>query len=429
MSDATYMVVFRGELVDGADLEQVKERMQELFKLTQEKVEQLFTLSAVVLKKNLSHELAEKFKHQLESIGVIVDVALMEGGNVLSPVETETGVAVAKSEADTQAEAGDGDRLQVQFHGQGGEYFKIWIVNIFLTIITLGIYSAWAKVRNHRYFYSNTQIGNGSFEYTAEPMAILKGRIIAVIFLLAFNYVASTLPFGGVLYGILSIVFVVAVPWLINRSMAFRNRNTVYRNVRFGFDGNYGGALKAFVLWPIVGAITLGILMPYAVFKQKQYIVASSRYGTSRFEAQFGWREVYGVAIRAFLAMILAGVLLIVPFVGPLLALPVYLLAFAYFTANMANLVYNGSKLQSHSFESSLETIGLAMIYFTNWLMVAFTLGLAMPWAQVRLARYRAEHLALLADGSLDNFVAAEEKNVGSLGEEIGEAFDMDIGL
>lgn len=441
MSDATYMVVFRGQLVDGADLEQVKERLQELFKLTREKVEQLFALPAVVLKKNVTHELAEKFRHQLESIGVITDVRPMNEENLVTAPDGEETVAAARSgdeavaniRAEQRNKAVAADSLQVQFHGQGGEYFKIWIVNIFLTIITLGIYSAWAKVRNHRYFYSNTQIGSGSFEYTADPVAILKGRIIAVIFLLVFNYSANTMP---LLYLVLSVILLLAMPWLINRSMAFRNRNTVYRNVRFGFDGDYMGALAAFVLWPLAGAITVGILMPYAVYKQKRYIVQCSRYGTSHFEPQFGWREVYGVAIRAFLVMIAAGVLGgIAPALdalAPLMiiaAVVLYLLAFAYFTANMGNLVYNGSRLQSHGFDSRLETGGLAMLYFTNWLIVAFTLGLGMPWAKVRLARYRAEHLALLVDGSLDNFIAAEEKNVGSLGEEIGEAFDMDIGL
>ncbi|MEX1058239.1 MAG: DUF898 family protein, partial [Natronospirillum sp.] len=46
--------------------------------------------------------------------------------------------------------------IPVAFNGRGGEYFGIWIVNIALTVLTLGIYSAWAKVRNKRYFYGNT---------------------------------------------------------------------------------------------------------------------------------------------------------------------------------------------------------------------------------------------------------------------------------
>ncbi|MEN8170244.1 MAG: YjgN family protein [Pseudomonadota bacterium] len=437
MSESSYMVVFRGELIDGADLEQVKESLQTLCKLTREKVEQLFSLPAVVLKKNLSQELAKSFQQQLERIGVRTDVKAMEEAKVVSVSEATIAAAAPQSgdnvvsaiRAEQKEKTTENDNLQVQFHGKGGEYFKIWIVNILLTIVTFGIYSAWAKVRNHRYFYSNTQIGSGSFEYTADPVAILKGRIIAVIFLLVFNYAGTTLPFGGILYLILSIIFVISVPWLVNRSMAFRNRNTVYRNVRFGFDGNYMDALKAFVLWPIAGALTIGILMPYAIYKQKSYVVQGSRYGTSSFASEFGWRDVYGIAIRAFLLMLLAVVLFVVPFVGPLLGMAVYLIVFAYFTANIGNLVYNNSNLLNHGFDSTLDTKELAMIYFVNWLMLVFTFGLAMPWVKVRLAEYRAAHLVVAVDGSLDNFIAAEEKNVSSLGEEIGEAFDIDIGL
>jgi len=38
-------------------------------------------------------------------------------------------------------------RLRLRFTGTGGEYFRIWIVNLFLTVLTLGIYSAWTLLR------------------------------------------------------------------------------------------------------------------------------------------------------------------------------------------------------------------------------------------------------------------------------------------
>ncbi|MFT6387486.1 MAG: hypothetical protein ACJAUP_000857 [Cellvibrionaceae bacterium] len=41
----------------------------------------------------------------------------------------------------------------LRFEGKGFEYFKIWMVNILLTIVTLGLYYPWAKVRHLRYFY------------------------------------------------------------------------------------------------------------------------------------------------------------------------------------------------------------------------------------------------------------------------------------
>ena len=61
--------------------------------------------------------------------------------------------------------ANDTATLGLEFHGEGMEYFRIWIVNIFLSIITLGIFSAWAKVRREQYFYGNLRLGEQHFAY------------------------------------------------------------------------------------------------------------------------------------------------------------------------------------------------------------------------------------------------------------------------
>ena len=67
-----------------------------------------------------------------------------------------------------------------EFRGEGKVYFRIWVVNALLSIITLGVYSAWAKVRSNRYFYSHLYLDGTSFEYLANPVSILKGRVLAV---------------------------------------------------------------------------------------------------------------------------------------------------------------------------------------------------------------------------------------------------------
>lgn len=77
-------------------------------------------------------------------------------------------------------------KIGFEFRGDGIEYFKIWIVNILLTIVTLGIYSAWATVRNNRYFYSNLYLDNDNFRYLADPLTILKGRLIALAAFIAY---------------------------------------------------------------------------------------------------------------------------------------------------------------------------------------------------------------------------------------------------
>ena len=152
-------------------------------------------------------------------------------------------------------------RHPFEFRGTGGEYFRIWIVNLALTIVTLGIFSAWAKVRSRRYFLGNTFVAGHSFDYHASPVRILIGRLIAVGLLIAYNVGTGVSPLVAAPFGLL---FVAALPWLIVSSHKFNARNTSYRNVRFGFSGTYLGAFKAYIGWTLAAIVSLGLLMPLA---------------------------------------------------------------------------------------------------------------------------------------------------------------------
>src|SRR3984957_7341822 len=76
----------------------------------------------------------------------------------------------------------------LHFTGSGAQYFGIWIVNLLLTIVTLGIYSAWAKVRRLQYFYRHTEVAGSSFDFHGSPIRILVGRVLALVMLIAYNY-------------------------------------------------------------------------------------------------------------------------------------------------------------------------------------------------------------------------------------------------
>ena len=78
-----------------------------------------------------------------------------------------TGAAGAAAVAGRATAAGGERIIRPEFTGSAGEYFRIWIVNLFLTPITLGIYSAWAKVRKKRYFYGCTRFDGDTFDYFA----------------------------------------------------------------------------------------------------------------------------------------------------------------------------------------------------------------------------------------------------------------------
>jgi hypothetical protein len=65
--------------------------------------------------------------------------------------------------------------LRLTFTGSGAEYFRIWVVNLLLTLATLGIYSAWAKVRRLQYFDRNTQLAGATFDFHGAPRPCCAG--------------------------------------------------------------------------------------------------------------------------------------------------------------------------------------------------------------------------------------------------------------
>ncbi|MES2255106.1 MAG: YjgN family protein [Pseudomonadota bacterium] len=340
----------------------------------------------------------------------------------------------------------DAVRSTLRFEGSAGEYFKIWIVNIALTIVTLGIFSAWAKVRSKRYFYGNTYIGTHAFDYHAAPLRILLGRAIAFGFLLAYSL---TIAISPKLIGFWYLLFLAALPWLIASSLRFAARNTSYCNVRFDFKGDYWGALKAFVLWPLLTTITLFVALPYAHRARDYYNINNSSFGQTPFKATIPVGKLYKYYGLALLA-ILAALVMLVTLTGGTLNIfkpdnPLIMtarigsiifgaIAFwgapAYLGALTFNLALNNTRLgEGADFQSHLSPVRMTWIIFSNILLTAITLGLMYPWARVRRARYMASCISVMGPTDIGIFQSMPMSAGNAVGEEMASFFDIDFGL
>jgi uncharacterized membrane protein YjgN (DUF898 family) len=334
----------------------------------------------------------------------------------------------------------DEQRYPVEFTGAAGEYFRIWIVNLVLSILTLGIYSAWAKVRRRRYFYGHTRIDGDGFEYRGKPIPILKGRLIAVAAVAAFY---GTSRFAPSLIWVLALVAVCAAPWLIVRSMAFNAHSTAYRNIRMRFRGTYPQCLGLLLWTGFILVVTFGLAYPYFKARLMEFLFRNHSYGTTAFEvpdlsylgtyvraAGLGLLFGIGVALLGFMLGALLGsgskagssITTLAGYVG-------YLYVFCYIRAQIANATWNVVRIGKIRFECALRTDDLFVLYSGNILAIVATVGLATPWAVIRASRYRAQKMTVTAAGGLESFVAAESAEVSAAGEEIGEMFDFDLSL
>ncbi len=366
-----------------------------------------------------------------------------------------------------------------RFTGHGSHYFRIWIVNLIFTILTLGIYSAWAKVRTRRYFLANTWFG-GSFDYHATPKMVLKDRSIVLGVALSCVVAAGLQP--GIA-GALLLLFLVAAPWLLWRSLRFDLAMTSYRNVRFGFDGTLKEAYVVFLLLPALpllpllppaladglgngeaGGVSLGLSLalallvalmvaPWAHRRLLTYVLGNLRYGQGRFTVELSNRRFYAI----YLACV-AWLLLVVVVGGGLATLfehslgaeerttfapradssagrgavsdylPLLLLiiwARAWLEARVRNYAFSHMHLDDKlHMASSLSISRLFWIHLSNLLMLVCSLGLAWPWARVRLTRYKTEAAAAELRSDLHAYVSQQQEATSSLLREDSELFD-----
>ena len=231
-----------------------------------------------------------------------------ESDGMPAPAPTEGG-----SDHDKSAERAP-EGSPIEFSGNATEYFGIWLSNTVLSILTLGAYSAWAKVRRSRYFLGNTIVLGDRLEYHATGVTILKGRLIAVAAIAVYVGIGFV---STAAQTVVAIVLVPVYPWVINRAMRFNARMTSWRNVRFDWHGTYWGVAKIYLLWPVVAVLTLGALAPMAARASREYLANHYALGRERFGATTPLRPYY----VALLWTMLLGAVLLVVVVGPVAVL------------------------------------------------------------------------------------------------------------
>lgn len=347
----------------------------------------------------------------------------------------------------------DNQTSQVEFSGEGSEYFKIWIANLLLSVATLGIYSAWAKVRKLKYFSNHISLDGRSLSFEADPLNILIGRLLmALIFFVMmgvewFSPLASSLIWGA--------LFLFVVPFAIIAGLKFRLRNTKYRGVRFNFTGTYGKAFLYYTLpylgvmiaifaavaasgdsFGIIAAIVtiVGILLiPAIVYYQAVYLVNHTWFGDKAFSFTGSLSDFYSkfyvlgglAAVSIALLISGSGGLAVI---GGVMAYFVALGGWLYIRVQMRNMMFNQMSVMDITAESEMKFWTYLGINIKNNILTSLTFGLYIPFAQINIAKYKAECTRFMLTDSIDQVAQANQGKRSAIGEEAGDTlFDVDF--
>ncbi|MGK9173764.1 DUF898 family protein [Yokenella regensburgei] len=342
------------------------------------------------------------------------------------------------------------------FHGKGLDYFLISLVNIFLSLITIGIYMPWAMVRSRRYLYENLELNGARFGYHAKGSALFLSWLLMAIILFIVVFVAGLLhPFVS---SLTLFVIMLVMPFLMVKSLQYNALMTTLNNIRFAFhcsmksawwiimglptlltlilctvlfslgymmfNGyNFDGLLVKIILLALIGITGLSGINGYVYARWLSLIGQSGQFGVHKFDIH--------VSTKFCIKACLFSLCILIPFLGlifycfslsfsnmdmlrrmggsdnevishfPGLILLCYLLYFAAILLSSAyiwqayrNHFMNGLTLADGRirFASTLTFYGVVVQLLQLVFVSMITCGLAYPWMKMRFIRYQARH-------------------------------------
>ena len=359
--------------------------------------------------------------------------------------------------ADARPDGGPNDSSQarrLRFTANGWEYFRIWIVNVALTLLTLGIYSAWAKVRARRYLYGHVWLDDAAFDYTAKPIAILKGRILltVVLVLLWFAQIFAIWYYYAALLALMPLV-----PWVVVRARSFQMRNSRHRGIAFDFQGKFWDAAVWYPLSWAASIVTLGLARPFTVFGRDRFLVTESRFGNKPFSfvGKAGpYYRMYIVTVAVVSFLYLGGyytvitvanaisraatsepggrddpylVVVLVGFLTILAAVTFFILA--YLRTRLLSYRWSCSQLGESDFILRLSFGTMFWLYASNAALIITTFGLFAPFARIRVLRYVVDQFLIMQPVGEVTVEAGAAQRVGATGAEAAGEFGLEIGI
>jgi len=150
---------------------------------------------------------------------------------------------------------------RLKFSGRGGEYFRVWIVNVLLSIVTLGLYTPVARRRTARYFFDHTIVAGSPLEFTAQLRKMVLGFAIFALLYLAFKIASDTGQTTAASIFILAAA--VMAPYIWGSAMRFRLGNTRWRGLQLQFSASWKEVYLA--SWPIFAMAAVWVLVTFAL--------------------------------------------------------------------------------------------------------------------------------------------------------------------
>lgn len=303
--------------------------------------------------------------------------------------------------------------LGFAFTGSGADYFVLQLVNGLLTMVTLGFYFPWARIRQLRFLIGSLLVGGDPFTFRGEGPELFWGVLRAwLLFMIPLALLGFFMSWPGLDFGMRLLLIVafyfllfVFVSYGLMGSLRYRASRTTWRGIRFGFDGQFADFGANYGLRMLLVVATFGIAYPFASTWRREFVMTHSRLGQEPMGFDGQASDLFGTYVLCWL-----------------LVLPTLGLSMTWFHGHQQAYFWNHTTFAGGRFHSSLtggEWVGIALV---NMLLVTFTFGIAAPWAFTNMHREFFSRLSL-RDADLARVIAAPSEG-SALGEGAVDVLD-----
>ena len=306
----------------------------------------------------------------------------------------------------------------ITVYAEGATLFAMRVLNLLLSLLTLGVYSFWGKAKVRRYVFGQIEYLGDRFAFHGHGRELFFGWLRALPALGFVFLFPNILPLAwqskySLVAAQLSVFAVIMVLWPIARVGAYRYRITrlSWRGIRFSYRGSALRYLGVTLAGYLLNGLTFGLYYPFLDQRRERLLTGDTYFGTARFQYSGRGGDL---------------------FASWLFALPLTYctigLAWPWWTALRQRYVWAHTTAPGIRFRSTATGGGLLRLWTGNFFLIVFTLGLGSSWATLRTLDFWSRHVEVTGAPALDD-VRQDLQAVSAQAESYADFLGFDFGL
>jgi uncharacterized membrane protein YjgN (DUF898 family) len=305
-------------------------------------------------------------------------------------------------------------RLEVRYLGTGGGLFFIALKNLFLTLVTLGIYLPWARTSRRTYLWENIEVGGQRLRYHGTGRELFIGYlkvavVYIVLFLVPIGVTRINVAVGSALRIAGALAIIPLIPIAIYGSARYRLSRTSLRGVRFGVAPSAKGYLLLYLQMILLTVLTLGIYAPYGSNRLHKYLISRYRYGSQAFGYDGQDAAYWKVSMR-----------------GLLLTLVTFGFYYSWWIASVVRFHIGHTLFQGARGRFDMTGGEFFQLFIVAYFGTLCTLGIGIPWITTYVLQVVLSKISF--EGPID-FALVEQRPVEGNAAADDLASALDIGL